>query len=124
MVFFPSGANTTCESLNNLAMKAQSLSHLGYTEVCNTTDGCLGIQCTAEVSEDKQTYNKFVLLPCQRPRAIRTISVFNDQVLLDDVINQSKVYDYAIPGLPLTLHINVTFEDMNDSVRIGVSYCI
>ena len=102
-------------------MQAQSLSHLGIAEVCNTTDGCLGIQCTQQVSQGQQTYSKFVLLPCQRPRAIHVISVFNDEVLLDDVINQSKVFDYRVPVYGLTVHINVTFEDMNDSVRIGVS---
>ena len=122
MAFLHSGANTTCESLSNLAVEARSLSHLGFSEVCNTTDGCLGIQCTAHVSQDSQTYSKVVLLPCQRPRAIHVISVYNDQVLLNDVINESKVFDYTLPGIPLTLEINVTFEDRNNSVLLGVSY--
>ena len=63
-----------------------------------------------------------MLLPCQRPRAIHVISVYNDQVLLNDVINESKVFDYTLPGIPLILEINVTFEDRNDSVLLGVSY--
>lgn len=118
--FLPSGANTTCGSLNNLAMEARSLSHLGFSEECNTTDGCLGIQCTAHVPQGSQTYSKVVLLPCQRPRAIHIISVYNDQVLLNDVINESKVFNYTLLGIPL--EINVTFEDRNKSVLLGVSY--
>ena len=124
MVFVPSGANTTCEALRHLATQAQSLGHLGIPEVCNTTDSCLGIQCHAQLIPGTQTYSKSVLLPCQRPRAIHTISVFNDQLILDEVINQSKVFDYTVPVVGLVVQVNMTFENMNDSVLLGVSDCM
>lgn len=123
MVFIPSGTNTTCEALRHLATQAQSFGHLDISEVCNTTDGCLGIQCTAQLFPGTQTYSKSVLLPCQRPRAIRIFSVLNDSVILDDVINQSKVFDHTLPVLGL-LQINMTFEDRNDSILLGVSGCM
>lgn len=65
-------------------------------------------------------YSKFVLLPCQRP-AIRAMSVYNDQVILDDIINQSKVVDYTVQYAGFVVQINVTFVGRNNSVLIGVS---
>ena len=120
MVFGPSGAKSTCESLRNLAMQAQSLSHLGITEVCDMMNGCRGIQCTQQVSHGQQMYNRFELLPCQRP-AIHFISVYNGQVILDDVIDQSKVFDCMVHSLGLVAQINVTFVGRNNSVLMGVS---
>ena len=79
-----------------------------------------GIQCTQQVSQGQQMYSKFVLLPCQRP-AIHFISVYNEQVILDDIINQSKVFDYTVQYLGFVVQINATFVGRNKSVLIGAS---
>ena len=122
VIFIPSGPNPTCKSLHHLANHMQALHPLGGGTVCNTADGCLGIQCTHLTTP---YYYKILLHPCLQPRALHIIVVYDidNNSLLDEVVNRSTVLNFTTPGGFQIVQVNVTFEDRMDSVLVGVSDC-
>ena len=93
-----------------------------FDVMCNTTDGCLGVQCTAQGLFGVETYYKFLLLPCQQPRGVLIISGSGNQVAWEEVLNHSREVNVSSEAADATAELlNVTFEDWNDSVLLGVS---
>ena len=91
---------------------------------CNTTDGCLGVQCTAQGLVGVETYYKFLLLPCQQPREVLIMSGSGNQVAWEEVVkfNHSREVNINSEAADATAELlTVTFEDWNDSVLLGVS---
>ena len=90
--------------------------------MCNTTDGCLGVQCTAQGLVGVETYYKFLLLPCQQPRGVLIMSGSGNQVAWEEVLNYSREVNVSLKAADGTAQLlSVTFEDWNDSVLLGVS---
>ena len=86
------------------------------------TDGCLGVQCTAQGFFGAGTYYKFLLLPCQQPRGVLIISGSGNQVAWEEVLNHSREVNVSLKAADATAELlSVTFEDWNDSVLLGVS---
>ena len=93
-----------------------------FDVMCNTTDGCLGVQCTAQGLVGAGSYYKFLLLPCQQPRGVFIISGSGNQVAWEEVLNHSREVNVSLKAADTTAELlNVTFEDWNDSVLLGVS---
>ena len=89
---------------------------------CNTTDGCLGVQCTAQGLVGAGTYYRFLLLPCQQPREVLIMSGSCNQVAWEEVLNHSREVNVSLKAADATAEqLSVTFEDWNDSVLLGVS---
>ena len=89
---------------------------------CNTTDSCLGVQCTAQGLVGAGTYYRFLLLPCQQPRGVLIISGSGNQVAWEEVVNHSREVNVSLKAADATAQLlSVTFEDWNDSVLLRVS---
>ena len=89
---------------------------------CNTTDSCLGVQCTAQGLVGAGTYYKFLLLPCQQPREVLITSGCGNQVAWEEVFNHSREVNVSLKAADAAAELlSVTFEDWNDSVLLEVS---
>ena len=102
-------------------MQTLSVGPLFYV-MCNPTDGCLGVQCTAQGLYGAGTYYKFLLRPCQQPRELLLKSGSSgNQVAWEEVLNHSREVYVSLKTDATAQLLSVTFEDWNDSVLLQVS---
>ena len=104
-----------------MQMQTLSVDPLLFDVMCNSTDGCLGVQCTAQGLLGTRTYYKFLLRPCQQPRELLLISGSGNQVAWEEVLDHSREVNVSLKADATAQLLSVIFEDWNDSVLLQVS---